>query len=346
MREPSSLRERDPDPFSEQMIALMVAAAGIECEVLDAEPLRTGSATTYRVGVRDQEGDRRTVVFKAAVEGDATGLRREPALLRYVADHTSIPVPDVYGSHLQPDDLPAPSFVMEHVEGGSPTRASARENGDTGWPDGILDDIVRQAGRHLAALHDCGPVSGFGPITVDDGTLTVTDPAGSWQSWLRELAAETEGDTRLDGLASTVQSVLDSELPELPAVDPVLAHYDYQPRNVVVDEGAGRVRAVLDWGGARSVHDEFELAVTEQYCSGWAPLGSDKRQRVRASLHEGYRDRRSLATDEAFRRRRRLYLLLSTVASLSWAPYWSGPRAERFVASQRSLVESLLDQGP
>jgi len=343
VRAPSNVADRDPDPYSDVEVALFVAAAGLECTVDETTPIRTGADTTYRVRVTEPDGASRRLVLKAAAGSDHERFRREPALLAYVAETTDVPVPAVIGSHLDPTDLPAPAYLMEYVEGTTPTRQDAA-GGDGVYDADTLATVARQAGTHLAAVHDCGPLPSAGPVDVADGTLVVQDESVSWTAWLSDLVADAgDGLSRLSVAADDVTSAIDSAMSALSGVELVPAHYDYQPRNVLVDTDSDQVTAVLDWGAMRSVHWEYELALTEQYCAGWGPLDSDRRRQVRTRLYEGYRERRPFDIDAAFRRRRRLYLLVSTVATLPWAAAWEEGRADRFRRHQGQLIESLLD---
>lgn len=347
MVDPESVRERDPDPYSEQMITLMLTAAGLEWTVEDASPIETGANTVYRLRVRESDGPSRRVVFKAAGENDDRWFCQKPKLMKWVADHTQIPVPTVYGHHLEPTDLPAPSYVMAFVDGYSP---SDDETTPVERPLGIDDAhralFVQQVGEHLAQLHGSTTLPETGRLAVEDGTLFVADPDDSWYERIRRLVTNPDGPLEyVDEGADEVRTFVNRAVAELGNVSVVPAHNDYQPKNVVVDPDSGRVEGVLDWGEMRSVDPVYELATTEHYFSKWAPIESDRRRAVRKNLYEGYRRRRTLPDDGRFERRHHLYLLVGVLSSLSWAPYWPEPLAARFLDRQRRLLSSILDSG-
>lgn len=332
----------DTDPLPTADLRRMLAHVDPDWRLVDAEPSAESSDAVYLATVEDG-GTERCVVLKYPVLVEDDRFRREAALTDYVAANTSLPVPAVLGSVDEHDELPAPFFVMEHREGVNPQAM------DGDLDPGARDRVVREAGRNLAELHDLGPLSGFGWVTVEGGELAVRDPRDSWRetvrSWvetpLSDLAdpfADLEADLRA-GLEARIAGLPD----DVPAVP---AHNDYRPGNLLVDPATGETRAVLDWGAAMAMHDEYELASVEQAFCGPAPPDADGRERVRSALLAGYRERRPLGR-EGLAERRETYLLAYRVIGMHWFPYWyedaSASRRAEIAARYREEARALLD---
>lgn len=332
----------DTDPLSTADRRRMLAHVDPEWRLVDAEPSTESSDAVYLATVADGETERR-VVLKHPVLVEDDRFRREAALTDYVAANTSLPVPAVLGSVDEHDELPAPFFVMERREGVNPNAM----DGDLD-PD-ARDRAVREAGRHLAELHDLGPLSGFGWVAVEDGELTVRDPQNSWRetvwSWVEEPLSEL-ADPFVD-MEDDLRAALVSRIERLPDdVPAVPAHNDYRPGNLLVDAETGETRAVLDWGAAMAMHDEYELAIVEEAFCGPAPPDADERERVRSNLLAGYRERRPLDR-EALAERRGTYMLAYRVIGMHWFPYWYENTAEsrraEIVNRYREQARALLD---
>ncbi len=255
--EEAAVRERVTDALGERVARL---------EALDGGMV----GTAHRVEIESGE----TLVAKT---GD-TPLDVEARMLRYLARHTSFPVPDVVFAD-------AEVLVLAHV------------SGDTTHPP----RVERDAADHLAALHD-HTAGAFGfPFDTLSGPLRQPNRwCASWVACFGEhrldhvagvarVAGRLDAETR-ERLARVV-SDLDALLDEPPR--PALVHGDVWTENVL-SEG-GTVTAFLD-PACYYGHPEVELAYV-----AWTGTFGD-------AFFERYRERRPVA--EGFEKRRPVYELL------------------------------------
>lgn len=349
---PEDAMDRDEDPYDRAELRAALDAADLDWTLEAAEPVAEASDTVYVLTVADRAGDRRRAVLKAADFVETDRFLNEPDLLRYVGEHTAIPVPEVLAVIEEHERAPAPSFLLEHLPGTNPDTL----DGDLGAREcaigpGELERMARQAGDHLAQLHGLDRPSSFGFLSVEDGDLTADRDAESWPEQVEamiETPLEELSDGRFADLEPDLRAELEAAIPELPDLDPVPTHSDYRPGNLLVDPGTGEITAVLDWGAAAGNPDEYELALVEQYLSGWAPIDDDRRRLVRSALLEGYRERRTLDRPEGVARRRDLYLLVTRLFAMHWLPYWhedvTPEERDRIAAEHRAFVRELLDR--
>ncbi|MFT4892154.1 MAG: fructosamine-3-kinase [Halobacteriales archaeon] len=224
----------------------------------------------YRVDLAD--GRRRV-----AKVGD-TPLTVEDFMLRYLAEHSDLPVPTV---HHASDDL----LVLEYVEGTSE----------------ITPAVERDLADHLARLHDVtAPAVGF-PRDTLDGPLEQPNPwTVSWIDFYREhrLERAAEGAREhgpLTGALAERLAALSTDLDGLLREPdrPALIHGDVWRTNVLARDG--RVVAFLD-PATYYAHPEIELSYVD-----WTDTGGDP-------FFDRYRDRRRIA-DGFFETRRDVYVL-------------------------------------
>ncbi len=248
-----------------ERIAARVAAA-LGCRVLAAR--RLGGGQIGRV-VRCTLADGRTVVGKTS---DGTPLALEAAMLRYLAEHTALPVPEVVYAA---DGL----LVLSHVAGSSALRDAAQ----------------RDAGTHLAALHDhAADAFGFahdtllGPVRLDN-PWTTSWPAFFAERRLRPLAERARASGSLpEELYRGVLRTADA-LPALLDHDPApsLIHGDVWAGNVLAD--GERITAFLD-PAIYFADAEVELAYIDLFDTFGAPFYSA--YEARRAIDPGYPSRR------------------------------------------------------
>lgn len=331
------------DPFSEHLINIMLVACGLEWEVNRAIPIERGADTVYRLEARDGGGEERRAVLKAPRETSTERFKHEPKLLQYVSRVTSIPVPTVHAMHLEPIDLPVPYYIMEDIEEPMTDRTSATAfSGEGGDWKARLEQVATDAGRHLALLHNCGPLSDLGPVGIEDGELQVrTSDTNSWSAWLRSIVESNRVPLdELGDIRTEVQQFVRDAVADISGIEPVPIHYDYRPQNLVVDPRDG-VTAVLDWGAVRSAHGVYDVVLTEQYLSTWSPLDSATRAIVRENLYDAYTQHRSVDRD-TIRQYRELYLAvtrLGALARLSDLPKREQPQQ---LAQHKAFFRALL----
>lgn len=305
------------DPFSEHMIKIMIVAGGLDWDLLGARPLKDGADTVYKLNVRDNQGNHKQAVLKAPRETTVEQFQEEPSLLQYVSSHTDIPVPEVYSMYLDPIDLPTPYYVMEYVEGSISEYGSTCHMPSELKAKTLLSQVAADAGRHLAMLHECGPLSGIGPVGVYENELSITSyNDSSWTTWLRStIESDNVPIGKLDSLEQRVREFVIKGIKNISDVELVPIHNDYRPQNLVLDRTAG-VKAVLDWGALRSAPSAYELALTEQYLSKWAPLNAEGRTIVCNHLYDSYLRHRSIDRDQIINHRS-LYLAITRLSALA-----------------------------
>lgn len=227
----------------------------------------------YRVELADG----RTVVAKTG----GTPLAVEGRMLRYLARHAELPVPDVYHAD---DDL----LCIEFLPGEST----------------ITPAVERDAAAHLAALHGV-TADAFG-FPFDTLTGPVPQPNPRTDRWipfyrdkrLEHVLALAEGDEEsalTPSLAARVRAVCAelSDLIEEPAA-PALIHGDVWRTNLLTD--GERVVAFLD-PACYFAHPEVELAYAD-----WTDTFGEP-------FFERYRRERGVDLDGFFERRRHVYRL-------------------------------------
>lgn len=178
--------------------------------------------------------DGRRVVVKAG--GPGSKLDIEGRMLRYLAEHSSLPVPEVF---IDDDDL----LVMAYIEHGG----------------GLEREGERHAAELLAALHDTSPTDagevqdayGLGFDTLIGGLPQPNGWDGSWASFfgnrrLVEMAEQAARAGRCDRTLVARVEALCGKLDELigEASTPGLIHGDVWSGNVLA--GNGRVAGLID----------------------------------------------------------------------------------------------------
>ena len=184
------------------------------------------------------------VVAKLGDGGTGSGLAREGFMLRYLAEHSSLPVPDVLHAG---DDI----LLMEYLPASGRMDASAE----------------RHAADLVATLHNVvGPAFGFECDTVIGG-LPQPNPLGhGWLAFFRDHRLLDRGAralqagrlpgavmARLEGLAGKLETWIDE-----PA-QPSLIHGDMWGGNVLVHDG--RISGFID-PAIYFADPEIELAFT------------------------------------------------------------------------------------
>jgi Ser/Thr protein kinase RdoA (MazF antagonist) len=274
----------------ERIVRRIVAAAGLDARTLT---LRAVRSTWNDVFVVDGElaADDLTVVVKAYRTDEATVV--EPHMLERVARETSIPVPRVIDAAASgTDDLP-PYLVTEYVPGDAvrDPRALVRD-----YPDGVLDDVLTEVGRHLATLHESQQFASYGTLGVAGDTVALREPSTTWREWF-ETAVRTQLDflreSAFSDLVADAHTWLDAHVGAVPDTpDPVPVHDDFRVQNVLLDPdtAAARVAAIVDWENVISGARAYQLVQTEYLFLSGLDLPADREATLRKALYEGYED--------------------------------------------------------
>lgn len=330
--------------LSDETVERMIRRLRPEWTVREATPTDSGTDAVSYVTV-ETPGEVLECVLKACTVVPPADFRPEPYILTLLDRRTAVPGPRVIASVDEHEELPAPFFLMERCDG---VLAD-----DVDLAPGSIERVARAAGRYAGEYHDVGEFQRFGRLrldcdvtysrtgaTVDGRTLAVTDEgAASWRSWVEDLYGTwiDDLDDRFVDLRPSLEAFVESRLDALDrSFDAVLGHVDYKFWNVMVRPETGATMAVLDWGHATAMDPYYDLVLTEQHLSRWAPLDSPRRRRIRTALEEGYAETNTLERDAAFDERRALYLAVSRLQPLVWFSEWMAdePEAERREAAE------------
>ncbi|WP_415379903.1 phosphotransferase family protein [Halosimplex sp. TS25] len=345
------------DETGDAAVERMVAAVDEGWRVGEAIAIDDGGNETVAVTVETDNGVRECVL-KATDEEDGGGnLAAEAKLLRLLGAETSVPVPEVYGVVDDHPDLPTPLFLMERIDGKAlPTDASA-------VPDEEMVAYVRQVGRSLGEVHGLDAFDGYGPVVdaerVDPADvggarllareygLALDDPHDTWASRLpatAEWMLDRLESTRFGDLVPELREAIDRRRPGLDlSGTPVIARIDHHPGNLAVDRESRTVTGLLDWGLARTTHPEYELVCAEQGFCGTDSFDSERRERIRTALYEGYDETAELPSADGFAERRRLHRLVFLASNMTWVSRWVTPNIEDKVERDyREFVAELL----
>lgn len=328
------------DPFDSDDLERLVSLA-YDGSLADAHVLDRGRDIIYRVDIDGRDGSVQAIL-KAAGHSDAEQLRREAEVLEHVSRTTAVPVPGVIGAVPAPSEEYPPYFLMEFVDGCCLNSLGNPYAGNDAFGSDELATLSASAGRHLARIHELGPLDGAGPISVVNDHLESVDSVTAWHERVRRSLRAPHVD-QLGAVEVDVRTFVENGIDLITDVDLVPIHGDYRPGNLVLDPEHFDVRAVLDWGDARSAHHEYDLVLTEQYLSVWSPVDSELRQTVRENLYSGYRHRRELHRGERFERRRRLYRVLTRIDVLRRIPYFPDDVGERRLEHHRQCLNQLLE---
>lgn len=342
--------------LSEETIGQMVRTVRPAWTLLEATAIEAGTDIVYEVTV-DTGEKRRGCILKACETVPPPDFRPEPYILSALAERTAVPGPRPLGSVDDHDDLPAPLYLMERCEGVTADEADLS-------PESV-ERIARAAGRYAGEYHQVGDFRRFGQVRLDydhsreqgglhvDGRTVAAGDQGhdTWRAWIEDLSENwlTDLEDRFVDLRPEIESFIESRLGLLDgSFDPVLGHIDYKPWNIMVDPETGETSAVIDWGHANAMTAEYDLLLTEEHLSKWAPLESPFRRRIRSAIEEGYAETNELERDSAFEARRELYLLVSRLQPLVWLSAWTADETaferEAKASKHRSVVENLLQR--
>lgn len=272
--------------------------------------------------------------------------RAEPHILEILANETVIPVPEVIGSVDAHDELPAPFFLTEHVSG---------TNGSDEFDDlapAVLDRILGEAGIHLAELHDVRSFNTFGQIGLKKGTLAVIDDEiGQQEEWTDWLLADAENTLdgmaggRFDDIIPGIRDYLRESIPTLDSPDEaVLVDWDYRLGNLLIDEEASEITAVLDWADLVAGDPVYNLVTVEDHNINWQTRDPTLRDRLRERLYRTYEERRGSERPTDFDDRREIYRLCYQLNAMACLPNWYTRETarDRRAAEHRAFVEGYL----
>ncbi len=176
----------------------------------------------------------------------------EPEIVTQIRSTTPLPVPQVLASGSMPRrNGPSRWALYEFLPGDQPT------------PEMLDTELLWQVGKNLGELHAAFSYNRCGEFIKERGDLVIRPPMR------RNLVASP--------LAASVG---------LSASTPVLDHGDYQPSNLLVDEG--KLTAVLDWGNAHITDAGYALTRAEIRFIDLPSLPNPRTDACRRAFRDGY----------------------------------------------------------
>ncbi|WP_440990721.1 phosphotransferase family protein [Haloarchaeobius baliensis] len=315
----------DDRTVDSETIQRMVQHVEPNWRVAAATPATAGQHIVYLLTVETPAGTR-DCVLKATPDGKPATCDVEARMLAIVAEHTTVPVPAMFGAVDEHETLPAPFFLSSREPGADSDRTGLGDlSGDR------VDALARSSGRQLASLHAMAAVDGYGYVDVeydeplsggrpsaDTDQLVVTDGADDWIDCLRASVEGVVGgleETRFADLQTVVAPAVEAAIETVEDPDdPAVCRIDHSLDNVLVDRETGAVTSFLDWEFQFAGTPAYDLAFVERSLAGgtWSftPDAPDQHERIRAALLDGYREAGSDVAADRFESNRDAYALL------------------------------------
>jgi aminoglycoside phosphotransferase (APT) family kinase protein len=169
------------------------------------------------------------------------------------------------------------------------TSSVAGQSLDDGVPDGGIEDILRAAGRNLAAVNKV-PVRGFGFIRRHpDSAEDLEGEYPDFNGWMRghygePLSLLLQSDVFAAGERAAIAAAAESSMRDLRCPTAFLAHGDFDTSHIYHREN--KLSGLIDFGEIRGAHREYDLG--HFWVDGEAFL---------PAVLEGYRSISSLPAD-------------------------------------------------
>ena len=297
--------ERLDEPSTEAAEA--AARAIFERRVVETARMDGGVNALYRI-----ELDDRAVVLKAPTIATDEAFLAEPAVLRFIGQETPVPTPQIL-AQIAPEAGPLDTafYVMEFIDG-------RQVRSLMGLSPPARERLVREAGTHLAAIHELRITDTYGRLHFSDDDLGVKSPFQSWDAFFGELVEEvitglrgdghlTDEEPRFADLAPTIRNTLaDYSVTVDPPPAPALVVSDYRPLNLILataDDTDQLVQGVIDVSGLAG-DPLLDAALTEEAMIN-VPLGgtanTESLRRVfRTAYADGRNSERELLFDERY----------------------------------------------
>ncbi|MEF8813972.1 MAG: aminoglycoside phosphotransferase family protein [Halovenus sp.] len=240
----------DIPPYVERIVA-----EALDGEVVTARHPTAGAvAETYQLDLADG----RQVVCKLGGRSIWTGSVVEPLVVDLVGEHTTLPVPPVVatGSVTGLDSLDRWA-VYGRLDGTVPRNLEGKGKAT----------LVAAAGAMLGELHAVFTFDRIGGLVREGGSLRLVEPSP------RNVFVSRPA-RKLRRRRDTPESF-------------VLGHGDYQPGNLLVDDGA--VTGVLDWGNAHVTEATYAFARAEARFVDLTTPSLTEREGFRERFRSAYR---------------------------------------------------------
>lgn len=307
--------------------AVRAAFPARSVESIAAQDARPGNRTG-RVTFTDGS----VVYVKTTTDGHTERLARDAAATQYVGAHADLAVAEV----VRADPAGDPPYLATAPLGTEPLA-------DT-WVDadpGTRAELLRDVGTALARLHELR-FDQPGRIVGGDAAGLELD-AAPWSETLCATVAErvdTLFAERFTDLPPRLDDLLADAAPVLDDARTALLHGDLNRSNCRRDPAG-----FLDWERALVGDPGFDVADAAAHLVDQPDTDEAHRDRLRAALHDGYRDHAG-DLPEGFERRQPVYrafaFLLTPQTFAEWAPRVDEP-TEELAAWVRDEFDDLLE---
>ena len=260
--------------------------------VEDVERIHGGLMSyTYRVSFREN-----SYILQVTDNNDPHELENCLKSFMFLQKHSNIPVPKVLTRELK--EFNSKHYtIVEDIEGSTLDKS-------------LSSEMVKEAGSMLAHIHDSHSFDKAGWIEWrDDEPVVLGFPGDSLQNRLEEYLEEKLEFFKsedVDWLARVTERFLNEYLENAPDdFDPVFVHHDYNPGNILVEDG--EIVGVLDFDYSHSSHAQRDLVKAMN--KFWVKTSASK-----DDFLEGYREVRDLGA--GFEQNRALYELETLIDEL------------------------------
>lgn len=251
-----------PPPEIQDAISAAVGCATDEWQLLDGGR----AAPTYRLTL---DGEPHRAVCKIGGPSVRTGDTVEPLVLKLVEKTVDLPAPSVLRTGTLTDGTPW--AVYEFREGDQPVPFRSLDAT-------VQEQVLRDVGSILGTLHTARAFERTGGFARTEDTLLIRTPEGmDFPTRGRRVLKQVAGAEHCDW-------------------EPVLAHGDLYPGNILIDRD-GTVTGVVDWGNAHVTTAGYALARAQTRFVDWFLFPTTHRHRLYTALREGYRTHRPLPVD-------------------------------------------------
>ncbi|KAI0884229.1 kinase-like protein [Annulohypoxylon maeteangense] len=210
-------------------------------------------------------------------ETAARALESTVATMRFIANHTSIPVPQVYEYDTSDDnEIHTPYMCISFIYG-SPVSNIWSKGSDTIPLIHFQHNILRSLAQVMVQF-SCFRFNKIGSIPNNDVDAESLEPCYSWQqhpdatlrvvssgpfdsasSYLAHHYREDDGDEYSRGASAILKSIMSTAIPDYPSEYFVLCPPDFDSQNVLVDR-RGNVTGLIDWDHAQTLPQSMGYA--------------------------------------------------------------------------------------
>lgn len=333
----------EPEPMLRAVAE--AAEARLNAPASSVSAFDEGMNAVYRVSF-DERPD---AVLKAGTVTEGSKLLSGPVLIDRIGRQTSLPVPDVLAVVPEGDEYIDHAYVLlTYVDGRTVTDVNDLS-------PATHERLAREAGRHLAAIHDLPFDGPFGRLHANNGELFVDHGFDSWAASLEAIADYhlERLEPRFADLEPTIEDAIArfSTAVDETAVDRAILYRDYHPKNLVLepdDDADPLVRAVLDFN-FRPVGDApLDLAIAEANLVDLPTGKTDRATPLRNTLRESYVRARGGTHEDYVDERYPYYRLAATFDYLCHFEYfgafgWEND-ADAVAERLRTFVQRRIDE--